>query len=215
MGCVYKLTSPSGKSYIGLTLSSLGQRIKRHVYQTNNGRRNAINLAFLKYGVENFTKEILFESDDPLELRKIEEKYVRELNTHYPNGYNLTYGGEYSGFWGEEVKLLISKRAKQNWAMNYDKRKAATKKSIIAFELSRHNPAIEAKRKSDISATMKQKAIAKGEHNNMAKLKEQDVSTIKKMIRKNIRTKCIASMFKVDTSLIYMIKNGKRWAYVN
>lgn len=48
--------------------------------------------AIEKYGIENFTKTILYETDDRDMLNKMETYYIEELNTLYPNGYNKWLG---------------------------------------------------------------------------------------------------------------------------
>jgi len=52
-----------------------------------------LNNAFLKYGIEHFTCELITTCNID-ELDSYEVKYISELNTKYPNGYNLTSGGK-------------------------------------------------------------------------------------------------------------------------
>lgn len=84
-GWIYKYTSPSGKSYIGQTTYSIyhragadGKRYKNCVVFYN---------AIQKYGLENFTIEILDEVPEE-ELDKIEGMFIKKYNTIRPNGYN-------------------------------------------------------------------------------------------------------------------------------
>ncbi len=53
-----------------------------------------INKAIRKYGKENFVKEILEENLKAEELSIREIFWIEKLNTKFPNGYNLTDGGE-------------------------------------------------------------------------------------------------------------------------
>lgn len=98
---IYKITSPSNKSYIGQTVR-LKQRLScyEHLRCKN---QSAIYNAILKYGWENMKVEILWEKESKErlveELNELEIKYIAEFNTKVPNGYNLTAGGE-----GHEVK---------------------------------------------------------------------------------------------------------------
>ena len=87
--CVYKHTSPSGKSYIGQTCNYI-KRNKRHI--KNNDCPNFYN-AIQKYGWNTFIHEILFENLTLVEANSLEEWCIREHNTLNPNGYNLTIGG--------------------------------------------------------------------------------------------------------------------------
>jgi len=95
MGIIYKLTSPSGKSYIGQTVYTLEKRFKQHVKTANGGRVDgcmALNNAIRKYGGENFIKKEMCSCDIDL-LDFWEEFYIADEKTFYPNGYNLTTGG--------------------------------------------------------------------------------------------------------------------------
>lgn len=48
--------------------------------------------AIEKYGIENFTKTILYEINDRDVLNKMETYYIKKLNTLHPNGYNKWLG---------------------------------------------------------------------------------------------------------------------------
>lgn len=96
-GYVYKFTSPSGKSYIGIT-NNLRRRIAEHKRLSktlNKAFYNAIN----KYGFDNFTFEILEEYNikerNKLldKLNEMEMYYISKFDT-FKNGYNSTLGGD-------------------------------------------------------------------------------------------------------------------------
>lgn len=87
--CVYKHTSPSGKSYIGQT-----NNYERRCYQHQKKVKNtAIFYAIKKYGWDNFTHEILKDNLTLEQANYWEEKLIKEHNTLSPNGYNLVEGG--------------------------------------------------------------------------------------------------------------------------
>lgn len=87
---IYKLTSPSGKSYVGQTKIEPEKRwLRGKGYRTSSAIYNAIK----KYGWDNFNKEILLENLTREEANFYEEKYINEMNTLSPNGYNLQKGG--------------------------------------------------------------------------------------------------------------------------
>jgi hypothetical protein len=50
--------------------------------------------AVKKHGKENFKKQITCECSSKEELNKKEKFWIKELNSKYPNGYNLSSGGE-------------------------------------------------------------------------------------------------------------------------
>lgn len=101
MGFIYKYTSPSGKEYIGLTARCIKLRWKEHINDYKRALKCgfkikccvALYLAFHKYGIESFTKEILIECDNK-DLSDNEKKMIIKHNTLSPNGYNLNSGGE-------------------------------------------------------------------------------------------------------------------------
>jgi group I intron endonuclease len=118
IGTIYKLTSPSGKIYIGQT-TNLKDR-KRCLYNTNkyySGHK--LDNAIKKYGIENFKYEIIaqVEIEDKLLLREhldiLEKQYIEKFDS-YNNGYNMTLGGSGSTgcFQTEESKKKISQKAK-------------------------------------------------------------------------------------------------------
>jgi group I intron endonuclease len=71
-----------------------------------------ISKSIRKYGVENFTVEVISEYDNDV-LNEAEKLWIKELDT-YENGYNLTLGGEgIPGFvFNEESRKKMSEKAK-------------------------------------------------------------------------------------------------------
>lgn len=94
IGYIYKITNTvNGKIYIGQTVKPIEDRFKRHQYDAHKGSNCALHRAMLKYGVQAFTVSLLGEYPKE-ELSNAEIRYIAELNTMHPNGYNLTIGGE-------------------------------------------------------------------------------------------------------------------------
>lgn len=86
---IYCITNGiNGKKYIGQTIQKFSKRWRRHLCSGH-----ALYLAIQKYGKENFSFEILEETDNIEKLNDLEKKWIAELNTISPNGYNLTSGG--------------------------------------------------------------------------------------------------------------------------
>lgn len=95
MGCLYKLTSPSGKSYIGITSKTLEERWIGHLNRVRvPGAPGVLYNAIRKYGPDSFRKEVVAECDDWSLLQKMEVDAIVAHGTRYPAGYNLTDGGE-------------------------------------------------------------------------------------------------------------------------
>jgi hypothetical protein len=119
-GEIYKIINViNNKMYIGQTRTHylnngkyrpfgyIG-RFKKHLNEASRINNNCscryLNSTINKYGAENFKCELLY-TCDVNELDEYEIKYIYELNTKYPNGYNLTNGGQKCGF--EKGKKVI------------------------------------------------------------------------------------------------------------
>lgn len=113
MGYLYKLSFNNDKAYIGITSTSIKRRICLHLSQTRKGRPGALQNAIRKYGDDSFKVQILGSNDSWENLCLMEVDAIKEHKTLFPNGYNLTIGGE--GSVGakrtEEVKLACRERA--------------------------------------------------------------------------------------------------------
>lgn len=95
---IYKITNKiNNKSYIGQS-KNIEKRFDNHKQRafvnTENNKEydKALYRAFRKYGLENFSFEILEECQEKDLLEK-EKNWIRELDT-FRNGYNETEGGE-------------------------------------------------------------------------------------------------------------------------
>lgn len=127
MGIIYKLTSPSNKTYIGQTIQSFHRREQRHANDAKfyklrgekSGYCVALCNAINKYGMENFQTEILMECDDSM-LDAYEREMIKKYDSLSPNGYNLTTGGTNSEF-SEETRLKMSKSISNAITFSIDK----------------------------------------------------------------------------------------------
>ena len=90
--CVYKHTTPSGKTYIGITSKPVNQRwLNGRGYRKNDHFWNAIK----KYGWDNIKHEILVAGLSKAEASAAEKMYIALFHSHeIKHGYNLTEGGE-------------------------------------------------------------------------------------------------------------------------
>lgn len=89
-GIIYKITNKvNGKSYIGQTRYTIEFRWKQHQHKKDN---TYFHNAIRKYGIENFTIEVLEECDIK-DLSSREIFYIAKFDT-FANGYNLTIGGD-------------------------------------------------------------------------------------------------------------------------
>ena len=99
MGFIYRITSPSGKFYIGQTTKNIEIRWGKHVSKAknNNGKPECrlLNNSIRKYGSQNFLKEILCECPNE-DLNELEQIFIVFLSSHYTQGgYNISWGGSH------------------------------------------------------------------------------------------------------------------------
>ena len=120
----------NGKCYIGQSVC-IRSRIKKHFYNIKAKNKDLpLYRAIEKYGLHNFTIDILekFEPEQNLsreelikKLDVLEIKYIKEYDS-YRNGYNCTIGGDY-GVLGlkmtEQQRKNISKISKENAVIFY------------------------------------------------------------------------------------------------
>ena len=92
--CIYKITNKiNGKSYIGqaIDIQTRWNKEKSRAFSpTSNEYNRTLSKAFRKYGLDNFTFEILEECDTNL-LDEREIYYIALYDTYF-NGYNDTTG---------------------------------------------------------------------------------------------------------------------------
>jgi len=109
---VYRLISPSGKSYIGLTSRSYLERFQGHLNDWKYGRGcKKLYAAFDKYAPFLWSHEILFKTENIEEAKSKEVELIKEFNC-IENGYNICYGGQLNRLGikhTDETKLKMSK----------------------------------------------------------------------------------------------------------
>ena len=109
MSCgIYKITNKiNGKSYIGqsIYIEKRWTREKQEAFCSGSHSYDYIlSQAFRKYGLENFSFEIL-EECPRAELNERERYYISYYDT-YHNGYNATLGGDARGACQNKDKIL-------------------------------------------------------------------------------------------------------------
>ena len=164
IGEIYKITNlTNNKMYIGQTRSHYLNKNKyrpfghigRFKHHLNEAKRiefhsscKYLNSSINKYGSENFKCELITTCELE-ELDEFEQKYIKELNTKFPNGYNLTDGGQKCGF-TKGKKIVIEEVIKPKNTINSDNLKRSEKtKELISQRLKTYksNPEV---RKNDM-----------------------------------------------------------------
>jgi group I intron endonuclease len=128
---IYKITNlTNGKIYVGQAVSHILNhkkyrpygyegRFRCHISEAFSSKKNQshyLNNAIRKYGANDFVVELI----ECCEIENADERetyYIKELNSLYPNGYNLKNGGNVFTH-SEESKKRLS-----NGVLNYFKDK--------------------------------------------------------------------------------------------
>ena len=132
MATIYILENKINKKcYVGQTTILFKYRFKQHIKSNS-----VIGKTLRKYGIDNFDK-ILIEDVPEEKLNELEIEYIQKYNSVYPNGYNLTFGGE-GGKLSEETKKKMSEAKKGKHLSEEHKRKIgeANKLSLKGNHLS-------------------------------------------------------------------------------
>lgn len=92
-GVIYKYTSrETGMSYVGLTFDEK-RRQKEHRKESKTSHRK-FHLALNEQGYDAFDYEVLEEGLTVENISEREKFYIDKFNTVWPNGYNMTSGGQ-------------------------------------------------------------------------------------------------------------------------
>jgi group I intron endonuclease len=128
--CVYKITNTNnGKIYIGMSGKTAAQRFERHIVSSKVKRWSHLKLyrAILKYGVDSFEVETIYQSSSFENICTQEAKFIAEYNSMDDSiGYNMAPGGR-----GGDIK---SKEQKQK---NAEISRELNKKKIVCDHCGR------------------------------------------------------------------------------
>ena len=220
-GHVYKITSPTGRVYVGKT-TRINDRIS--YYRNNNkGGQKILDSSIKKYGWDQHIFEIIDEA--PVDqLNELEIKYIKEFNTfHYdnPNGMNLTKGGE--GLLGrkhspETINKLIAKKLGKKHSEATKKLMSETKKgkapaSAFYVRTEKH---LEILRQNNLGRVVPEEEIIKRKQTLLNKFIEQHEAILQIDTEGNIvkewhmLPKDIAKHFNACNTNIVRCLNGKR-----
>lgn len=177
---IYVLTSPSGKKYVGQTVN-INKRFENY---RNLRRTSQIKLAkaIVKYGWDNFTKEIYeYKNISNEALNYIEIRNIHEYDS-FNNGYNCTLGGGGRRIHKtiEERKYsrkLVSKKYREN---NYDRIKILSRMSYLKEDVKERR-----KEKSKLYYQLNKEKINKRNKEYILNNKEAHLKRRRKYYLKN------------------------------
>lgn len=92
---VYVITNlVTGKKYVGKSTRTLPDRWKEHKSEARQCRKNwSLYEDMRELGFDKFSIEVLGECEYQDRLNRMERRFIREIGTLAPKGYNLQVGG--------------------------------------------------------------------------------------------------------------------------
>jgi len=113
---IYKLQNKiNGKLYIGRTKNTLNVRMKTHRSPYSN---SYLSRALRKYGEHNFSKEIIYTTNNFIDVCEKEKTFILKYNSLAPTGYNLNLGTYGNEVMSEITKNTLSKLNQGNHSKN-------------------------------------------------------------------------------------------------
>lgn len=188
--CIYKITSPSGKSYIGKTQRFYTRmwyykklKCKKQVHLYNS-------LTF--YGLEKHIVEILEENIDILEIYKTEIYYISKFDS-FKNGLNKTLGGEGIEKYSEEFSKQLYDLNKKGFNSMQLSKMFNLRTSTIHAQISKINTFIKHKPKLTFEHIEKLKEGAR--KTRLTYKKQYDIIPIEALDEKGNYRKVISKTF--------------------
>lgn len=227
---IYKITNTiNGKTYIGKTGASFGDRWDCHRSQLNGGYHDNGHLqsAWKKYGQDAFEFSVLAEVTDVTLLNDL-EKYFIKLYRDQGLCYNILDGGD-GGFMlgchlSEEAKKRIGEKNRAN--MTGRKLSEETKKKMSESQKKRYSEWTDAdraeygKRVSEYASGYKWNQESRERFSrlqqtkpNGATLSVDDVHRIRYLSEQENKTyREISDILGIPVHNVYMIATYRRWA---
>jgi group I intron endonuclease len=211
----YKITNTiNGKRYCGWTNKPIEKRFDVHVHNASKGSKLLLHNAIRKYGVENFTTEIVNVFLSKCEALDDEKLLIAEQQTNHcrhPNkGYNMTDGGE--GTAGLPRNKNQSDASKRNIVAYNLSTKGQTYEEIYGDRAEEQKRMRADKTRGQKRSLIVRKAISKrlkgNKHgNDSVRVIYNDGTTVTFASKTEAR---IALGIKTHTTLL-SIMTGKRW----
>ena len=135
MGIIYCFTNlVNNKKYIGQSIRNDNTRYNNHMsamkYEHNNEYNSPLHRAMRKYGIENFSYDILVQNIDDIELlNQLEVYYIQKNNSLVPNGYNIRVGGK-----NAPAPKTVEQKIKLTWSQA-----ELSEEEIVALRLAYQN----------------------------------------------------------------------------
>ncbi len=202
----------NNKMYIGQTWQSLAHRFWEHCYR--NGCPKLYN-AIQKHGKENFKITAIFSITTQEDADYYEDYFINKYDS-IKTGYNIKGGGR-GGKHSEATKKKISAAILGDKNPNFGKPMSEDQKQKLS--VSRKGKYVGEKswgfgKKRLPETVQKMSAAFAGEKNWSAKLNEQQVIEILRLLSEGKRNKDIAILFNISSQTICSINCNKTWKHI-
>lgn len=176
---IYKITSPSGKVYIGQSID-IERRFKYYKKLKFNSQPK-IYKSFLKHGIENHIFEVIEECN--IDLLNQRERYWQDFYNCVDNGLNclLTKTNDLSGKLSQETKNKIGRKKDNHWC--WGKKRIDSSQNMIY-----KNPMFLKENRIKVSEKLKGRKLSLETKNKMS---------LSRTGSKNIKYKAILSFNKI------------------
>lgn len=222
MALVYKVTSPTGKVYVGFTSQPFAQRKYQHIKSAEYGRAHAISAAIRKYG-DALTWEIVADALSDKDALAMERSLIAELDTRAPKGYNIREGGEGGGKAHPDTCATLAQRARERLATPQGRQaldsliaagKTPEARAKMADTLRARAATPEGR--AALEATQRKAhthEVARKTSNTIRSMSPAQVVNIRIMLLLGARGMDLAEWFGSSAPAISRIRNGRLLAY--
>ena len=209
----------NGKGYVGQTTGTLTKRLYGHKWDSTKKRGRIIHRAIAKYGFDSFKVSVLKTCASQEELDAEEIRFISELGTLAPKGYNLALGGNGGGKHSEVTKLKMSLQRKgKPLHVNTAKALDIARRNRILTEET-HKRLSEAqkgnkKRLNDHKTTEERLKISvaqRGDKNHAAKLTWNIVNSIRKDYSDGVTVVELSNSYNITHGKISGIVHYRSW----
>lgn len=227
---IYRITNlVNGKTYIGKTGVSFGDRWDCHKAQLNGGYHDNPHLqkAWNKYGSKSFEFAVVEVVDDVSVLDDLERKYIKEYRS-IGKCYNVLDGGDGGFFLGSHLSEDARRKIGEKNRVNMTGRKASeeTKRKMSSSQKRRYanwtdeDRAAHGKMMSECASGYHWSQESKDKFSKMQQIKPNgatltidDVHEIRRLYEQEHKSyQEISEIMGIRKQNVYMIATYRRWA---
>ena len=136
------------------------------------GSGKIIKQAIIKYGKENFKKEILIICNDNEEANYWEKYYIQEFNSFQPNGYNISSGGD----WGD----VLTHNPNRNEILKHMSESSSRTNKHLKQDFPGHSKAVSKRNKIYCSGKKIEELYSKESCDRIRKAVSKNITLINK-----------------------------------